>query len=241
MDKIAQLAQLIESMEIMDLSQVLEENIPVWPTHSKFMHNVWHSLNLGDDSTNYQIIMNEHNGTHVDMPSHYIKDGPIGKLTADKMPVDKFFGPYKKLDCTDFDHCQTLEKEDIVAWEESNGPINEGDIVLVDFGWSRFWDLKPNDKAFIDRWPGVGASAAKYLNEIKIKLLGVDTLAADAFGSDGDPTHNTLLGNKICIMENLKNLEKINNKGYFISQPLKIKDGSASPVRPVAIYDKAGK
>jgi kynurenine formamidase len=238
MDKIMQLTALIESMEVMDLSQILEENIPVWPTHSKFMHNVWHSLELDDDSTNYQIIMNEHNGTHVDMPCHYIKEGEVGQLTAENMPLTNFFGPYKKIDCTTFGQCDALEKEDIVAWEAENGPINEGDIVLVDFGWSKYWALKPKDKAFITRWPGVGESAAIYLAEIKIKLLGVDTLAADVFGSDGDPTHNTLLSQKICIMENLKNLEKIKNKGYFISQPLKIKDGSASPVRPVALYEK---
>ncbi|WP_461204881.1 cyclase family protein [Clostridium sp. DL1XJH146] len=238
MNKIMEMANLIDSMEVIDLSQVLEENIPVWPTHSKFMHNVWHSIGLGDDSTNFQIIMNEHNGTHVDMPAHFIGDGELSKVNTKNIELDNFYGPCVKIDCSDFTKGQVLEKEYITNWEKQYGDINEGEIVLVDFGWAKHWKCKPNDSEFLDNWPGVGKSAAQYLAEKKIKLLGVDTLAADVYGSTENPTHNILLGNKICIVENLNNLVKMKERGYFIAQPLKIKDGSASPIRPIGICEK---
>jgi kynurenine formamidase len=67
-------------------------------------------------------------------------------------------------------------------------------------------------------------------------MVGVDTLSVDAFYADNDPAHNILLSNKILVAENIKNLEKLyGKKGYFIMLPLLIKDGSASPVRPIVL------
>ena len=236
MEKIYAASNLMKDMRIVDLSHTLQDGIPIWPTHSKFMHNVWHSMDYGDEATDFQLIMNEHNGTHVDMPSHYMNKGEKARLTADKVDLNHFMGVYKKIDCSDFEPCQIFTKDDIVSWEEKNGNIAQGDIVLIDFGWSQYWDVRPNDKKFIDQWPGIGESAAKFFMEKNIRLVGVDTLAADVYGATDAPTHNILLGHGIYIAENLNNLGQIPRVGYFICQPLKIKGGSASPIRPMAIF-----
>jgi kynurenine formamidase len=70
-------------------------------------------------------------------------------------------------------------------------------------------------------------------------MVGVDTLSVDKDQADSDPAHNLLLSHRIPVVENLRNLEKLHDKrGYFIALPLLIRDGSASPVRPVVLVDR---
>lgn len=230
-------SEMFSKMKIVELSHVLEENIPVWPTHSRFMHNVWDSIDLGDESNNYQIIVHEHNGTHVDMPSHFVNEGPA-KISAEAVDAECFMGPCVTLDFSDIGENGLVEKEDIIKWEGKNGQINPGDIVLINLGWAKYWGTKPDYEKFVINWPGVAKSAAEYFLEKKVKMVGVDTMSVDAFVSKGSPSHNTLLPNKILIAENLINLDKMPVRGYFIALPLRIKDGSGCPVRAIGVTEK---
>ncbi len=56
----------LRNSRLIDLSQPLEEHMPHYPAHSKFFHNLWGSYWHDDRSLTYQLVMNEHNGTHVD-------------------------------------------------------------------------------------------------------------------------------------------------------------------------------
>ena len=48
-----------------------------------------------------------------------------------------------------------------------------------------------------------------------------------------------LLSNKVPVVENLRNLDRLHDRrGYFVVLPLLIRDGSASPVRPVVLVDR---
>lgn len=60
-------------------------------------------------------------------------------------------------------------------------------------------------------------------------------LALDPFGSEKYPSHQVLLGNRIPILENLTNLKKIPVFSYIIGLANKIKDGSGSPIRIIAL------
>jgi kynurenine formamidase len=234
MMSVQKLLESVKDMEIVELGQYLEENMPVHPSQSKFFKTKWHSMEFGDVCNDYQIIMNEHNGTHVDSFGHYIDK--TGYQLIDKISVDKFCGACITIDARFLKEKETLEKQHIMQWEEKNGPILKGEIVLIDFGWARYWKTKPNNKQYIYNYPGIGATGAAYLVEKKVKLVGVDTLSVDAFGADNDPAHNTLLANKILVAENINNLNKLyGKKGYFIMLPLLIKDGSGSPVRPIVL------
>ena len=80
--------------------------------------------------------------------------------------------------------------------------------------------------------------AAQYLVEKGVSLVGCDTLAIDAFGSEEHPAHYTLLGNEVYIVENLKNLDKLPSWSLFMAFPLKVKGGSGSPVRTLALMHR---
>ncbi|ASJ17245.1 cyclase [Thermococcus chitonophagus] len=73
--------------------------------------------------------------------------------------------------------------------------------------------------------------AAEKLVKSNIKAVGTDNAS---IGSH--EVHKILLSAGIPIYENLVNLEKLIGKEFlFIGLPLKIKDGSGSPVRAIAI------
>jgi kynurenine formamidase len=237
LNKINHLEDLLNQLQIVELSHTLEEHIPIWPTHSKFLHTLWHSYWHGDVAIDHQLLINEHNGTHIDAPAHFIKEGE-SHIWINEMPLRTFWGPCAVIDLSFLGKLGVVTEEHIRQWEQKHGDIKKDDIVLLYFGWSKLWRKRPEDYEFTHDWPGVGASAAEYLVEKGVKMVGVDTLAIDVFGSTENPAHYALLGNKISIIENLNNLDQMPERGYFAALPLLIKEGSASPVRAIAFVEK---
>ena len=72
----------------------------------------------------------------------------------------------------------------------------------------------------------------------KIAAGGTDTLGLDCSGSTEIPAHTTFLVNNILIMENLTNLDSLPLRFNFVAIPLKIKKGTASPIRALAFIEK---
>ncbi len=236
MDKWKQLSRQLDSFTVVELSHRLEEHIPIWPTHSKFLHTLWHSYWHGDEAIDYQLLINEHNGTHVDAPAHFMKEGDA-HIWIDELSVQNFYGPCVVLDLSYIGAGGLVEEKHLREWEEAHGTIEEGDIVLLNLGWAKYWRNRPDDREYVQHWPGVGKSAAEYVANKKIKMIGVDTLAIDVYGSADNPAHHTLLGSKIPIVENLRNLDKMSLRGFFMALPLLIKGGSASPIRAIGFRD----
>ena len=71
-----------------------------------------------------------------------------------------------------------------------------------------------------------------------VALVGCDTLSVDAAVSEATPAHQALLGNEVFIVENLKNLGVLPPFCLFMALPLKIRGGSGSPVRAVALVPR---
>lgn len=231
------LIKALEDMKYVDLGQYLEDHMPVHPTHSRFFRMLWHSPKFGDCCTDYQIVMNEHNGTHVDSFQHYISKPEYEWI--DQIPLEQFNGPCVCIDATYLQARETLSLQAVKDFEEKYGEIQKGDIVLVDTGWMDKWEVRPNDYEVSHDYPGLGGEAAEYLVQKGVRMVGIDTLGIDCWGADNDPAHNALLSNRIPIVENLCNLGQLHGKrGYFCMLPLKLREGSASPVRPVVLIDK---
>jgi len=236
-EKMNQLRELLNEMEVIDLSHTLEENIPAWPTHARYFHNLVESYKFGNVACHYQLIMSEHTGTHVDAPLHFIAEGEA-HYGIEQVPLTTFYGRAATIQATGLGENGILTRKHIEDWEQENGNLESGDIVLIRFGWDQLWKKRPDDKEFMSNWPGVGKEAAEYLVEKKVKVVGSDTLAIDAFNAAENPAHYALLGNEILIMENLKNLDQLPPFSFFFGFPLKIKDGSGSPIRAVAYVSR---
>lgn len=231
------LCEALADMDVVELGQYLEEGMPAHPSHSKFYKMPWHSITLGDVCNDFQLLLNEHNGTHVDSFGHYINQP--GYAFIDEVPLQSLCGPCVTLDAGFLQPGETLEKEQVLAWEAQHGAIQPGDCVLLDFNWMRHWAIRPNDVTFCHNYPGLGASAAQYFVDKGVRMVGVDTLSVDKDGADHDPAHTILLSHRIPVVENLRNLPLLHERrGYFVTLPLLIRDGSASPVRPVVLVDR---
>lgn len=228
----------LRTAHVVDLSQTLEEHAPNYPTHSKFYHNLWSSYWHGDRSLTYQVTMNEHSGTHVDAPAHFISDAnPEAHVTIDRVPVGKLMGRGVRIDCRNFQAGATVPANYLADWERQHGSIRERDIALFDFGWSSRWALRPGHQAYIADWPGVAMETAEWLISRKVAAIGVDTLSPDSPAALRDgPIHPRLLEKQVLIIENLRNLDQLPEFFAFLALPLKIAAGSGSPIRAVALF-----
>jgi kynurenine formamidase len=233
---VAELRKALEGTRFVELGQYFEENMPTHPSHSRFFKNVWSGFETGGSYFANQIMMNEHNGTHVDSFGHFINKP--GYELIDGIPAEAFCGTCVTIDASFLKEHGALSEEHIRDWEKTNGDIESGEIVLIDFNWMRFWALRPNEGRFCAGFPGLSRGGAEYFVNRGVKMVGVDTLGVDADKAPGDPAHNVLLSHRIPIVENLRNLGELRGKkAYFIALPLLIRGGSGSPVRPIALID----
>jgi kynurenine formamidase len=238
MTDIAGLASALRGAEMVDLSQMLEEHMPHYPTHSKFFHNLWGSYWHGGRSLTYQLVMNEHNGTHVDAPAHFISDAkPDAHVTIDRVPAGRLVGRGARVDCRGMKEGDYVSADFIRTWEKKHGALEAQDIVLFNFGWSKFWNLRPQDERYTRDWPGVSLDAAEYLVEKSVAALGVDTLSPDPPAAlASKPIHPFVLEKQVLIIENLTHLDRLPDFFLFVAAPLKIKGGSGSPIRALAVF-----
>lgn len=229
----------LRAARVIDLSQALEEHMPNYPTHSKFHRNLWGSYWHGDRSLHYQLVLSEHNGTHVDAPAHFISDAkPEAHVTIDRVPAERLIGRGVRLDCREFREGDYVSRDFITRWEGAHGALEAGDIALFDFGWSAHWALRPANRRYLTDWPGVGMDAAEYLISRRVAALGVDTLSPDPPQAlQTKPIHPVVLEKQVLILENLTNLSQLPDFFVFIALPLKIRGGSGSPVRAVALVE----
>lgn len=229
------LRTLLQGFRVVDLSHTLEEGMPVWSTRPRYYHNLWYSIHLGDSATSCHLQMSEHTGTHVDAPGHFLPLDHPAHRWVNEVPVETWLGRAAVIPCGDVESQTAISASRVLDWEATHGVLGSGDMVLFDFAWAAKWATRPEDQEFMRSWPGLGIECAELLVSRGIKAVGVDTLSPDVYGSEGDPIHRTLLGHGVVIVENLYNLNALPLVCFLVALPLKIKDGTGSPIRAIAL------
>ena len=198
----------------------------------------WNTLHFG-----------EHTGTHFDAPIHWVTGKDLPGNACDTIPAERFIGPACVIDVTrdvekNADFLLTTER--IAAWESEHGRIPRGAWVLLRTGWSRRTDAASfmNVAADGPHSPGFDARASKMLAEDRDVLgVGVETIGTDA-GQAGAftppfPNHTIMHGAGKFGLASLCNLDRLPATGaVVIAAPLKIVNGSGSPLRVIAIAPK---
>jgi kynurenine formamidase len=131
------------------------------------------------------------------------------------------------------------ERELREASQKSGIEIEKADVVLIRTGWIRYWEDRRKYLSVEDGVPGLVEDGTQFLASKEIAFTGTDTPAYERTPPHHLPCHVILLiENGIQIMEML-NLEELSrSKTYsflFIALPLKIRGGTGSPIRPIAI------
>jgi len=238
--------------EWIDLSHDFAADTIYWPTAEPFkLETVSAGINdKGFYYSAYQFSAAEHGGTHIDAPVHFAE----GRETVDHIPLERLIGSTIKIDVTaraagNPDYLVAIA--DFESWEQRNGKIPDDSIVLLQTGWSQYWNDKlkylgtdkrgPEAVAEL-HFPGLAPDAARWLTTSrKIKAIGLDTASIDYGQSQMFESHRVLMGQGIPAFENVSNLEKLPEKVSMVAAlPMKIRGGSGGPLRIVAFVQKPG-
>ncbi|MGV8146141.1 MAG: cyclase family protein [Alkaliphilus sp.] len=227
-------------MQLIDLSQEIFEGMSVFPMHQKtfIMTNMTHEENmqmtgskkLGFSARN--LLVSEHGGTHSDGVWEYNPSGP----TIDNMPLEYFWGSSICIDLSFVPYTRSIEIRDLeTAIKKSGQEIRKDDIVLM---YTAHYDKNFNTDKWQTEYSGLSYNAAKWLAEKGVVNIGVDAPAID-HPSDIDFSGHLVCGEyHITNTENLCNLDKVVNKRFlYFGLPLRIRDGSGSPIRAVALIE----
>jgi kynurenine formamidase len=230
-------------MKIIDLSQEIYPGMPVFDGHPSVEMIVAISHEQRKKIPNpttvspviHALTLSEHTGTHVDAFNHF---GIMfrGK-SIDTIPIETFF---TEGICLDVSHKRLNELINIAdieaASRKNNFTIGIGDTVLLYTDHYRRYFGTPD-------WingPGISIELARWFGEKGISAFGVETRSPGVVGISNVEVHQ--IGGEMGYIhyENLINLHELIDRGRFrfIALPLKIRGGTGSPVRAVAVLEE---
>jgi kynurenine formamidase len=229
-------------LEIVDLSQEIFSGMPVFPglpeveIHLHVSHEQWDGITDSDviSPAVNRLELGEHTGTHVDAISHMARQ--YREQSIDTMPLTMF---YTEGICLDLSHKGLLELIEPVdlerALSRANLEIKPGDTVLLYTDHYR--------RTFgTEDWhhgPGISIDAARWLGQQKIAAFGVETVSPGVRHVSNKEVHRICGELGFTHYENMINLYQLIGRGRFrfIGLLLKIRGGTGSPVRAIAIFE----
>jgi len=241
------------SLKVVDLTQSLGPDTPVIDLPEIFASSPGASIDVisrfddrGPAWYWNKLSFGEHTGTHFDAPAHWITGKDLDKNTCDTIPVERFIGPACVFDVAEQvaqDSDFLLTPAHVTEWEQRHGRIPSGSWVLLHTGWSARTDADSFLNIAHDgpHSPGFHTDTSTLLAmERDVLGVGVETVGTDAGQAGGFdppfPNHATMHGAGKFGLASLCNLDQLPATGaVVIAAPLKLVDGSGSPLRVLAI------
>jgi kynurenine formamidase len=255
---VTELAQALLGARAYDLEQPRYQGAPTFPAHEPglmlSLHRR-HEAGLGEARTSASalLVMTEHSGTHIDALCHQAENMRMYGGVA----VDPGVQTYRGFTALGTDTIApliargvlldlgSLPAGHLVSADELEAAakdveIREGDVVLVRLGCGALWEDRPAFEAA----GGMDASASRWLAERRPLAVGADNVAWDLI-DHVDPELGSLPGHTLLIVRagihiiEMLYLEELARDGVrefaFVCLPLKVRGGTGSPVRPIAL------
>ncbi len=204
-------------MDLIDITLTLSEALPTWPGDPSIQLEKISRIADGAEANVTTLSMAVHAGTHVDAPYHFLDEG----ITVPELPLDLLVGPVTVIEV---DVTSTITRKDLARI--SIPPYVKR--LLLKTPNSLFWSRGEMD--FQEDFIALGDDAAEYLVEREVELIGVDYLSVAPF-TDPGPTHRTLLGAGVLVIESL-NLAGVKPGDYtLLCLPMKIDQSDGAPAR----------
>lgn len=181
-----------------------------------------------------RLELGEHTGTHVDAISHMARQ--YRGQSIDTMPLTMFYTEGVCLDLSQKGLLELIEIADLEgALSEAELEIKQGDTVLL------YTDHYRRAFGTMD-WhngPGISTDAARWLGQQRIAAFGVETLSPGVVHVSNKEVHHICGELGFTHYENMINLYQLIGRGRFrfIGLPLKIRGGTGSPVRAIAVFE----
>jgi arylformamidase len=165
-----------------------------------------------------KIEMVANTGTYVDSPFHRYENGK----DLSELPLES-----------------VADLEALVLRVESSRgaaidevPLASRDVagraVLFHTGWDRHW----RTDAYFEGHPHLTERAAEWLVKAGAAIVGIDSFNIDSVATGERPVHSVLLGREIPIVEHMRGLADVPERGgRFTAVPVKVKGFGTFPVR----------
>jgi kynurenine formamidase len=217
----------------------------------------------GASSSADAIALGSHVGTHIDALCHFSYEGKLhggvdvksvqsdasgirehsvdtiapivrrgvlldiaGHLGSEALPPNLAITP---------EHLESAAKAQQIA-------VQNGDVVLLRTGWARFWSdparYITGGHGMTATGPGPELDGARWLSKAGVFAAGSDTVAFERVPSAMAVHVHLLVESGIHIIEALNLEELARDRVYefvFVAAPLKIRGGTGSPIRPLAL------
>ena len=242
-------------IRIVDLTMTLDQRTPTivvppewgqsWPFRmeviSRYDHRgpgvYWNNVSCG-----------EHTGTHFDAPIHWISGKDLPNNATDTISPEMFVAHACVIDCcteaaANPDYLLTIER--VEEWEAQHARIPPRSWLLMRTDWSK----KTDPVAYLNmgeegaNTPGPHPDLVPWL----IEERDVVGFGGEAVGTDAGqaahfpiphPCHHMMHGAGRFGLPGLTNLDLLPPQGsVVIAAPLKIRQGSGSPVRALALVE----
>ncbi len=193
-------------MKIIDITQELF-GCKVYPGDPKPQAQRLGNMDSGDLYNLSSLSLCAHNGTHVDAPAHFLKDGK----TIDQLPMESFVGD-----------CVVLRHEGMVTGQDARTMLE----TMKTYG--------TEERLLIAGAAVVTAEAARVFAASELKLIGNES---QSVGPEEAPmeVHLILLQREIVLLEGIV-LDGVQEGRYFLSAaPLNTAGLEGSPCRAYLI------
>jgi kynurenine formamidase len=230
-------------VKFVDLSRDIYHKMPRLPNHPAIIITPFGTHDEVREADGYKfssatmsLALGDHAGTHVDAPCHF--DARPGAASIDRMPLEDFF-----LDAVCLDLSHKLLKSDISiadlqqAEAAAGVEIRRKDMVLIHMD---FFRRAYGTDGYLTDFPGLTKESATWLGRKGIAMFGVEAVSPGRPGRNNFEVHHVCRDLGFTHVEGLVNLDKLVGKGRFkfIGFPLKIRGGTGSPIRAVAMLEE---
>lgn len=252
---------------VYDLAVRLEVGMSRHPAHPPYAFTLAKKhddfpFGNGITAVSEAFTMGAHVGTHVDALGHVAYCGEIhgghrieehhsiagGLEIGSVEEIPPLIGPGHLIDAEvlfgrELGIEDGLGAAELEAWFDEHTPPGPGSIVLIRTGWMKYWEDANKYIGIQIGLPGLTREGAEWLSERGILAAGSDTMNLEQKKVEVvclEVHRHLLVERGIYIMESLA-LEKLAEAGVrdftFFASPLRIKGGTGSPLRPLAIVE----
>jgi arylformamidase len=201
---------------IIDVSMRVFSGMLVWPGDESVDLRRVQKMEAGAHSNVSRIRCGVHTGTHVDAPLHFL---PGGK-SVDRLPLEILTGAAW---VAEFPSVQRIRAEEL---EQAGIPDGTIRLLLK----TRNSQTLESATEFREDYAGLDASAAKWIVDKGIRLLGNDYLSVACRDQTG-PVHEILLGAEVILVEGLLLDQAPAGACRFYCLPLKLQGSDGAPAR----------
>jgi len=207
-------------MKFFDITIPISNEVPIYEGDPKAEVRSFTRMADGASANVSRLCCGVHTGTHVDAPNHFLD----GTRRVEDLDLDKLIGPCRVVE---IDHAV-----DGISLEHLRG-IAGAERVLFKTRNSEFWN--DPEKGFRTDFTYLTPEAARILAISGVKLVGIDYLSIEAFGSNDFATHKALLEKEVVILEGVDLRQVAAGEYDLICLPLKYVggEGDGAPARAI--------